>query len=236
VYRKQLPRIYELRDLLPTPMPPGAYFRNLDASLAEIPQKLKQYRDIENDLAGLDDSAWSFLKTEVVPRLTAPDPVRGWQSVFDILNQAKAYNYLKREGCLNVELIRSSSVKGLQTPDLKADLGSTLVLCEVKTVNISKNEADRRYSGGVGSTTDRVEQGFFNKLTSDLAKAKGQMLAYDSGNVAKKIVYVIVNFDDNLHEYADRYQTQIDQYVAGNPVPGLEIVLDIKPPFYTAMS
>jgi hypothetical protein len=29
----------------------------------------------------------------------------------------------------------------------------------------------------------------------------------------------------------------IDQYIAGDPVPGLEVVVfDIKPPFYTAMS
>jgi len=45
-----------------------------------------------------------------------------------------------------------------------------------------------------------------------------------------------VNFDDHLHEYADRYQIQISQYVATNPVPELEIVFDIKPPFYAAMS
>ena len=38
VYRRELPRIYELRDLLPNPPPPGAYFCNLDKSLAEIPQ------------------------------------------------------------------------------------------------------------------------------------------------------------------------------------------------------
>jgi hypothetical protein len=52
VYRRELPRIYELRDLLPNPPPPGAYFCNLDKSLAEIPQKLRQFREPRKGLAG----------------------------------------------------------------------------------------------------------------------------------------------------------------------------------------
>ena len=63
------------------------------------------------------------------------------------------------------------------------------------------------------------------------------MAAHCTGHDVKHIAYVIANFDDNLHEYADRYQVQIDRYIAGDPVPGLEVVVfDIKPPFYTAMS
>jgi hypothetical protein len=58
MYRKELPRIYELRDLLPVSPPAGACFRDLDQSLAQIPQKLRQFRDIEQDLQGLDPAAW----------------------------------------------------------------------------------------------------------------------------------------------------------------------------------
>jgi hypothetical protein len=235
MFRKQLPRIYELRDLLPTPLPPDGYFRNLDQSLAEIPQKLRQFRDIESDLQGLDQSAWNFLKSELTPLLTVRDPARGWQPLFNILNQAKAYNYLKRSGCADIAFVPPSRVKGKRTPDIKAELNLTPVLCEVKTINISEYEADRRISGGVGSSMDRLQDGFFNKLMSDFVQAKDQMLAYDHGAAARKIAYVIVNFDDSLHEYADRYRAQIDQFVASNPVPELTIVFDIKPPFYTAM-
>jgi hypothetical protein len=32
MFREQLPRIYELRDLVPHPPPAGAYFRDLDVS------------------------------------------------------------------------------------------------------------------------------------------------------------------------------------------------------------
>jgi hypothetical protein len=233
MYRQELPRVYELRDLVQYSSSPDAYFQNFEKSLSKIPPKLKQFRDIERDLQGLDAEAWAFLKGEVTPLLAAKDPKRGWQLLFDKLNQAKAFNYLKDAGYLNIRFVPPSAVRGQQTPDLQAD-GA---LCEVKTINISEIEADRRYSGGVGSSTDQLDEGFFRKLSSDLRKAKAQMAAYSTGQNTKHIAHVIVNFDDSLHEYADRYQRQIDQYIACDPVPGLEVVVfDIKPPFYTAMS
>ena len=67
VFRKRYPRIYELRDFVPSPHPPEAYFKDLDISLAQISQKRKQYDDIEFELAELDEAAWSFLKQEARP-------------------------------------------------------------------------------------------------------------------------------------------------------------------------
>jgi len=169
VYRRELPRVFELRDLVGQSLSPDAYFQSFEQSLSEIPQKLKQFRDIERDLQGLDADAWTFLKGEVAPLLAAKDSKRGWQSLFDKLNQAKAYNYLKSAGYLNIRFVPPSAVKGQQTPDLQADR----VLCEVKTINISEIEANRRDSGGVGTSTDNLDEGFFRKLSSDLRKAKG---------------------------------------------------------------
>jgi len=175
MYRNDLPRIYELRDLLPAPLPPGAYFRDLDRTLAEIPQKLRQYRDIEVELQSLDPAAWAFLKSELQPLLTTKDPKRGWQPLFDKLNQAKAYNYLKGIGYGIVEFIPPSAVRGQKTPDLRARTDSVSALCEVKTINVSEIEAVRRYTGGVGSVEDQLNSGFFTKLASDLVAARMQM-------------------------------------------------------------
>ena len=236
VYRKQLPRIYELRDLLPDPPPASAYLRDLDRSLADIPQKLFQFRRIEQDLAGLDPQAWMFLKLELKPLLVAKHPKRGWQALFDKLNEAKAYNYLRGVGYDDVRFIPRSKTKGQRTPDFSAANGQSKALCEVKTINASEVEVDRRDSGGVGTTTNQLEQGFFAKLSADLSSAKSQMLAYDIDVATKKIVYVILNFDDQLHEYADRYRQQIDHYLSSATPEGLEVVLESKPPFYGAMS
>jgi hypothetical protein len=190
MFCRELPRICELRDLLPDPVPPGAYFRNLDESLARIAQKLKQFRDIEGDLDGLDPETWEALKSELKPLLAAKHPTRGWQALFDKLNEAKAYNYLKNAGYSDVRFIPRSKVKGLRTPDLSASKAGAKALCEVKTINHSEIEAERRHNGGVGTATDRLEQGFFDKLSADLNSAKSQMLAYDADAATKRIVYV----------------------------------------------
>jgi len=233
MYRKILPRIYELRDLLPLPAPPGAYFHDLDRTLAEIPQKLKQYRDIEADLQGLDPVAWTFLKSELQPLLTAKDPRRGWQSLFDKLNQAKAYSHLKGAGYCNIEFIPPSTVKGQQMPDLRAEREAVKALCEVKTINISEIESDRRHRGGVGSSSDRLDAGFFAKLQSDIEQAKKQMIAYDPDPKTKRLTYIVVKFDDALHEYSDAYRSQIDEFMASaNRASESEVIFDIDPPLY----
>jgi hypothetical protein len=126
-------------------------------------------------------------------------------------------------------------VRGQQTPDLLAELESRKALCEVKTINVSEIEAERRHSGGVRVGSDRLDPGFFTKLRADLAQAKKQMAAYDAGT--KRIVYIIVNFDDVLHECADAYRLQIDQFMgSSNSPPELEVIFDIKPAFYAAMA
>lgn len=234
-YRNDLPRIYELRDALPNPVPPKAYFHDLDNTLAACPLKLKQFRDIEHDLQGLDATAWSYLKTELIPLLTARHPTRGWQALFDKINQAKAYNYLVSVGYSGVRFIPESKVKRQRTPDLQAsEQGGCDVLCEVKTINVSMDEANRSHEGGVGETTDRLPPAYFSKLACAVAEAKAQMEAYSKDRTAKRLAYIIVNFDDRTHEYVDRYKFQIDQFMTYIAPHGVEIRFDIKEAFYSS--
>jgi hypothetical protein len=46
MYRQELPRIYELRDSLPTPLPERVAFPALDKTISESPQKRKFLRDV----------------------------------------------------------------------------------------------------------------------------------------------------------------------------------------------
>jgi hypothetical protein len=108
-----------------------------------------------------------------------------------------------------------------------------MVLCEVKTLNVSQGESVRMNSGGVGTTHRELNDFFKNKLSVTLDSAKRQMNAYFTGE-ARRIAYVIVNFDDRLHEYGGDYRQQIDEFLELRRINKLEVVLDIKPPFYTA--
>ena len=60
------------------------------------------------------------------------------------------------------------------------------------------------------------------------------MTTYSQDADVKKVVYLVINYDDILHEWAATYSAQLAAFIANNPVPGLDIELDIKPPCYWA--
>lgn len=127
--RNKFPRIFELHDLLPNPLPEAIAFPSLDEASIRLPQKRKFLQDVEAELQGLDPSAWATLKAKLTPmpkkRKARLEPL------YDLLNEAKAYNHLKRIGCVNIQFIPASA-KGEKTPDLGADAQGRKVLCEVR--------------------------------------------------------------------------------------------------------
>lgn len=160
MFRNRYARIYELYDLVPRADVAQSYFSNLQTSLTEIAQKRNFYDELEATLSALDETAWSYLKEEALPYALKRDPLRHWQQLFDVLNQAKAYRHLKCEGCFQIEFIPRASRRGQKTPDLRAHDAEMLVLCEVKTINISQQEVERRQLGGVGTTAMRLTESF----------------------------------------------------------------------------
>ena len=102
------------------------------------------------------------------------------------------------------------------------------VLCEVKTINISDEEAKVRASEKpiVRTTQDQLEKAFFDKLRSCLKKAEKQLKAYDSANSSRLIVYIFIIFDEYpFCEYKEGYFQQIDQDLSENKVTGIELVI-----------
>jgi hypothetical protein len=233
MFRKELPRVYELRDLITDPVAPSAYFQTIDNLVRDDPDVRKIWLAKEEALRGLDESSWVFLKNEARPYLTCRDPERGWEQLFAILNQAYAYNYLRGIGCSKVRFIPTATQKGIETPDLRAELNGLTVVCEVKTVNISDKEALARADSGVSTATDPLKPGFLNKLTSDLRKAKGQIDTYALQPNVRRIAYFVVNFDNLWGDCKEQYFNQIDQHLLENPLPGIEVVFHIqKTPFH----
>lgn len=214
MFRKQLSRVYELRDQIENPDSPSAYFHNFDNSLRDEPLKMQAFLAVEKELKELDSTAWQSLKKEVSLYLATRDENRGWSQLFDLLDQAKAYNYLKDIGCRDIRFIPRSSNKNEKTPDLQALLGASRVVCEVKKINISDEEAIARKGGKGRNIRDRLEKGFFNKLQSNITTSKDQLMAYDSSPKTRRIVYIVVNFDDILGEYKDKYFQQIDRFLS----------------------
>jgi hypothetical protein len=223
-FRSQLPRFYELKDLLNDPLHPDAYFHTLDDFLKNR-SGFETFTLWENELRGLDPVAWESLKNKASPYLTRRDKNgRGWQQLFDILCEASAYNYLRESfSSAKVSFIPESDER--KTPDLEGVLGCERVLCEVKTINISDDEVSaRREPTVVRNVINQLKEGFFRKLDSDIATAKSQLESYDPEGAAQHLVYIKVCFDDWVGFYKEDYLRQINQHLLKHP-PGVKVVV-----------
>ena len=144
MFRAQLPRLYELLDLIADPASPKAYFQDFETKLQVEPLCLPVYACWEKVFQILDEDAWKALKDEAAQYLTCRDKRRGWHQLFDILGQADAYKHLGDIGCSKTRFIPRSDKEGRRTPDLEGLLDSQRVLCEVKTINVSDAELRAR--------------------------------------------------------------------------------------------
>lgn len=229
--RRVMPRVYELKDLIRDQDDPRACFPNFDNYIRDNASSLDSMKQAwlayESEFQRLEATSWESLKNEASPYLNAFDLEngRGQQQLISILNQARAYNYIVDLGCSNVRFIPRAKKNGQETPDIEGELNGERVLCEVKTIHISKDEADRRQAGGAGSTTNLLDDKFlYEKLKPTLCKAKSQMKSYDRSDNVKCVAFLVVNFDDSLGEYRIEYYAQIDRWLAVDLFPGIDIV------------
>jgi hypothetical protein len=224
-FERVLPRLHELLQCAPID-DSSAYSPDLGASLLATRGKLEAFIKVEQSLAALDSGAWLHLKSRAVPRLSRRDPARGWRELFDTLNEARAYRHLRRLGCTEIRFIPETRER---TPDLEGTLAAQTGLCEVKTINVSVDEADRRrriFSGEACAwethAANRVE--FLQKVITSIGDAIDQFDAYCQADRARRIVFVVVNFDDWLGEYQQEYFHQIDVHLESTSLADVEIV------------
>jgi len=221
-----MPRVYELIDLIEDRTHPDAFFKMFEQTVAQESDKYRVWIARETELQELEQEAWNSLKAESTPYLTARNiKGRGWEQLISILNQARAYKYMRDSGCSNIRFVPRASKNGIETPDLEGITDGGLVLCEVKTINVSDEEAVARNNVACRSTEAILKPGFFNKLTSDLTKAKNQMISVNNTPGVRRIAFVVVNFDDFLGEYKDWYYEQIDKHLEVTAISGIEVVL-----------
>ena len=226
--RRELTRVFELKDAVSDPSHPDAYFQDFGKSLQENTQKLDAFRKIEAVLSVLDGEAWKVLKGAASAHLSQPSrhKGRGWQALFDALSEARGYAYLHKTGCTDIHFVAR---RDGPTPDIEATKDGRRVLCEVKTINISDDEAGRRrlfYTGTPVASRTPTELGlpYLSKLSKTLANAVRQLNAADPTSAARRIVFAVLNFDDWVGDYYPAYFREIDAYLVAHPVEGVELV------------
>jgi hypothetical protein len=228
--RHRLPRLFDLMESVDDRENPNSYFQNFEASLGLPTGKLDAMMKLESQLARLDAAAWADLKPRAARCAVAATPRqdgRGWQDMFDVFTEARAYGYLRAIGASDIRLVpRSDRAK---RPDLEAISAESKILCEVKSINVSDVQAEknRRRSRGEVTIADartEVEGGLLEKVTRTIAAAIGQLRSFDESHQSRWVVFVGLNFDDFLNEFIDRYLKQIDDYLTDHPVTEVELV------------
>jgi hypothetical protein len=221
--RNYFPRLFELSSLLPEPVPAGLALPALNHTLLE-PGKREYFEKREVDLEGLDEGAWAVIKEKLKrwPKARTHEQ-RTMEPLYEILNEAKGYNYLKRMGCLNIRFISVSTRPNEKTPDLAAEHRGQPVLCDVKTINRSYNEVERARTGGVATSPERVPDELVAKIRRTAESALAQIVSYDPSSTTEKIVFVVVNYDEP--EYITMYQGQIKHEFSTNPVNGIQVII-----------
>jgi hypothetical protein len=163
---------------------------------------------IENELNELDNESWCFLKKEAVSICveSAEDKKRGWAKLFEKLYEAKGYCFLKSKGYSKIRFIPRSKEKGVETPDLKGERDTSIILCEVKTKSISedflteiKESTDSLIA--MKKPTHRPKDKLPDKLKDILKKtfnkAESQLNSYTKYPNPEKYIYIIIKYDDD---------------------------------------
>lgn len=212
-----------MKDCVKDPSSPHAYFQNFDQELASSSHIKDVYLRTEGPLQELDAVAWEHLRREAVAYLERRDNERGWEQLFAILHEARAYRYLKSIGCTELRFIPRCKKR---TPDLEGKLALNCVLCEVKTINPSNEEvAARTGPPRVRSLPIDLEPGFLKKLMLTIDQAGQQLSAYDPRHTAIHFVYLNISFDEFFAERKDNYFQQIDACLADRLPSGIRLVI-----------
>lgn len=230
----QHPKLERTKELLTAaqdarrPTSYARHFESLVVANATMQSLLAHY---EQDLLRLDPSAWAVLKAAAFKRLIR-NPQRGWEPLFGILNEAKAYAYLAALGCTGIQMIPPSYDD--KAPDLRADLNGALVLCEVKTLHMSD---DARADGAAGPapwSPRALSEGFLRgKFTRTLRAAIAQLDAYPSP-ASRKIVYVVFTPDESWGEEANDDSLQLAAFLKTLPLAGVDVEIFQFPPLSPA--
>ncbi len=219
----KFPRLFELSDLLPRPAPADLALPALNQTLLK-PGKREYSEKREVDLQGLDEAAWAAIKEKLKhwPKVRTHEH-RALEPLYEILNEAKGYNYLKRIGCSNIRFVSVSARQIGKTPDLAAEHGGQQVLCDVKTINRSDNEVERIRTGGVATSPERVPDELVTKIRKTAESARAQITCYAPGGTAQRIAYFVVSYDEQ--DYSTLYQAQLKHEFSTNPVKAIQVII-----------
>lgn len=189
-------------------------------------EKTRQYGAVTYDkwegyLSQLDVIAFESIVRKAKEAVTIRQGDRGWEQLFNTLNEVKGYLYLKKNGYTSIEFIEESTKS---RPDLYAKSDIKSVLLEVKTIRKSDDDIPR---DRVWSSIDYIPEGLRNKIESDIDKSIVQLNGFYK-EVDEKVCYLIIYLDLAL-DMNEINRERLGDYIKTIDRPGVSIKYDIPP-------
>lgn len=185
--------------------------REFETTIAAHTTQRASLAGIEQVLARLPSTAWHVLKATILGQIDLHNAARGWVQALPLLNEARAYDYLVRQGYDDVEFLTPQA--NTKSPDLRATRNGETLLCEVKTLRVAKRDA---LAGNLSV-----------KLAKRLSNATRQLSAIDAPD-ATCMIYLVLDIGDNSRP--SEIREQIDFLLAGIDLEGISIVVDGSAP------
>jgi len=231
-FRRRYPRLSELMDLVKDSINESSnYFSNFESIVSENPNAAAKYDVLEKELSELTVQAWDQLKTKCLSYICRPSATRWWQQLFDCLNEAKGYVYLKVSGYTDIQFIPETRVK---RPDLIGHRPDRDAVLEVKSIGEScesllrKAELGRRLTAGEPLFSSEVPFGVNDRLKAkfldDLKTAANQLTAYRPSENLRRVAFFVIKYDYDL-SIGDANDQEMQSIARDNKPGGVDIVI-----------
>jgi len=172
-------------------------------------------------LGRLDAEAWEQLVTKALPEVCKRGPLRGWEQLWNYLNEALGYVLLADRGYTKIRFVDPEDQK---TPDLLGESEMSRAIVEVKTINCSEEDVGKNKTGppmwqqlGTGLSVK-----FKEKLEKTVDAAREQLRQFGDPN-DKRIVLLVISLDSGYKFSAQNY-SELKEFVASNQAPDVELV------------
>jgi hypothetical protein len=193
-FERDLPRLYQLY-LRSAQSHPDNYFSYVDSPVASLLAD-ESYIKLDLRLAKLDSAAFEHLISRAAPLVTLRDRDhrRHWTALFNVLNEAKGYEFLLARGYSEIRFLPPS--QKTKSPDLVAQAPGTGALLEVKT--LSRSDTDIESMGKVFSAAIHLSEGFKRKVRECYTEATEQCRAIDPFRARKWYAYICIELDADV--------------------------------------
>jgi hypothetical protein len=226
MWRTEFPRFYELYELSNQSHPENYFIKVFQVHFTYQRELTRMsFEPLEKALERLDNEAWKQLKEKALPLVTQKHPRREWSQLFNHLYEAFGYEWLTKHGYTDIQFVARLDKQSKRTPELFGKSDTSKAVLEVKTINCSEQEIDRRKMNPppLLDLTQGLSDGFKNKFLDDIKNARAQLEEFDKPT-DRKIILIIIGMDCEFWCNSKIY-TEINEMALKLCSPGFEVVV-----------